>query len=63
MQLRGHSLGTRQPVEQRRPLGVHERLHRLEPRVEAGRDEILALADEQPELLALPPRRRACGRA
>src|ERR671919_1758337 len=54
--------GTRKiaPAEARSafgPLGVDEGLHGLEPGIEAGGDEILALAGEEPELLALPPRR------
>src|SRR5919106_899501 len=54
--------GTRKiaPAEARSafgPLGIDESLHRLEAGIEAGGDEILALAGEEPELLALPPRR------
>ena len=43
-------------LDQRRPLGVDQRLHGLEAGVETGLDEILALADEEAELLALPAR-------
>jgi hypothetical protein len=32
-----------------------EQLHRLEPPGEARLDEVLALADEEPQLLALAP--------
>jgi hypothetical protein len=45
-----------EPGEQRRPLGVNERLDRLDPRREPGRDEVFALADEQAQPLALAPR-------
>ena len=45
-----------QAVLEGRPLGVDERVHRLETGVEPGGDEILALADEQAEPLTLAPR-------
>ena len=50
------ALGTREPVDQRRPLRVDQGLHRLEAGVEPGGDEVLALAGEETELLALAPR-------
>ena len=56
-QLRRDRLGTRKPVEQRRPLGVDERLHRLEAGVEPSGHEVFSFAGEEPELLPLPPRR------
>ena len=46
-----------EPLELDRPLGVDERLDRPDAGGEAGGDEILALADEQAELRALPSRR------
>ena len=54
----GHHVGrdelrTRQALDQRGPLAVDERLDGLEAGVEPGLHEILALAGEQPELLAL----------
>ena len=47
-----------EPLELDRPLGVDERLDRPDAGGEAGGDEILALADEQAELRALPSRRK-----
>jgi hypothetical protein len=55
-QARGNGLGAGQTLDEGRTLGVDEGLHRLVPRVEPRLDEILALADEEPEPLALPPR-------
>ena len=49
-------LRPRKALGQRRPLGVDQRLHGLESGLEPCFDEILALADEQPELLALTAR-------
>ena len=54
-QRRRDGLGPRQPLGERGALAVDQRLHRLESRVEPGRDEVLALADEQPEAVATAP--------
>ena len=59
----GLDLLGRQPVEERRPLGVDERLDGLETGVEPRLDEILALADEEARACRAAVERRACGRA
>jgi hypothetical protein len=56
-QLARDGLGSGQAVAERRPIGVDERLDRLETRVEAGRHEVLAFTDEETQLVALAPRR------
>ena len=55
-QLRLDLLGAGEPIEEGRALGIDEGLRRLEPGVERGGDEVLALAGEQPESLACAPR-------
>ena len=49
-------LGARKPLDQGRAIGVDQRLHRLEAGVEPSRDEVLALAGEETELVPLAPR-------
>ena len=46
-----------EPVGERRSLGVHEHLDGLDPRIQSGLDQVLALADEEAELFALAPSR------
>jgi hypothetical protein len=45
-----------EPVELGPPLRVDQRLDRLKARGEAGRHEVLPLADEEAQLRPLPPR-------
>jgi len=47
-------LGAFEAIELNGPLRVHERVDRLQTGGEPRRDEILSLADEEPELGALP---------
>jgi hypothetical protein len=55
-ELRRNELRSSQPLNQRRPLRVDQSLDGLETGVEPGCDEVLALAGEQPQLLALSSR-------
>ena len=49
--------GAFEAIELNGPLRVHERVDRLQTGGQPRRDEILSLADEEPELGALPPGR------
>jgi hypothetical protein len=49
--------GAFEAIELNGPLRVHERVDRLQTGGEPARDEILSLADEEPELRSLPPGR------
>ncbi len=51
-----HERGAGKTVEQHGARRIHERLDRLEPGVERGRDEILALRGEEAEPLPLARR-------
>src|SRR5207237_828942 len=51
--VRRDSLRGREPISEHGTLGVDERLHGLQTRVERRDDEVLALACEQTELVAL----------
>jgi hypothetical protein len=54
-QLGRHELRPRQALDESGLLRVDERFHGLEPCVKACSHEILALASEEPELVALAP--------
>jgi hypothetical protein len=56
-QIGGDGLGSGQALGKRGSLCVDERLHRLEFSIETGGDQILTLADEEAELVALAPGR------